>query len=195
MRRRESQETIYQTALTVFAEYGYAKTTMEDIAGRLNMTKGNLYLYSKGKRDLYRNTVAHALLRWQGMVLQAVGKEADLRQRFFVMCEKAVEYLSRDDDLRRVLIHDPDIFPMFAEKDPYEEINRNSVRLIRDILKDGMAAGVFRQVDADRNAEVIFMIYKMFVIRTYIKSREPFMREMFDETVALLTHGLFSPLK
>lgn len=191
MRQRESQEIIYDTALAVFAEFGYRKTTMEDIAGRLGMTKGNLYLYAKNKKDLYRKTVAHSLLAWQAKVAEAVGRETDPRRRFTVMCEKALEYLSTDEKLRRVLVFDPDIFPMFAEHDPYEEINRNSVIMIRDILSDGIEKGAFRPVDTDKSAEAIFLIYKMFVIRTYIRSRDTYMREMFDDTLSLITHGLF----
>ena len=74
MKPREDIETIYQTALTVFAQFGFSKTTMEDIAGRLDMTKGNLYLYVKNKQDLYHKTVAYALLRWQGRVAEAVSQ-------------------------------------------------------------------------------------------------------------------------
>ena len=193
MRQRESQETIYQKALGVFAEYGYQKTTMEDIAGRLGMTKGNLYLYARGKKDLYQKTVAHALQNWQAKVAEAVTAAADdPRQRFLVMCEKAVEYLSEDAALRRVLMRDPDIFPMFPVNDPYEAINRNSVAMIKDIVVQGTAAGVFRSVDCDRVSEIIFLIYKMFIIRTYIHSNDPFMRDMFDETVSLFTRGLFA---
>ena len=65
MKPRENIETIYKVALSVFAEFGYQKATMEDIAGKLDMTKGNLYLYVKNKKDLYHKTVTHALLGWQ----------------------------------------------------------------------------------------------------------------------------------
>lgn len=191
MRQRESLETIYTISLSVFAEFGYKKATLEDIASRLNMTKGNLYLYAKSKKDLYRSTVAHALIKWQTKVAEAVIGESDPRQRFTVMCEKALEYLSDDAPLRRVLVFDPEIFPMFEDQDPYQEINRNSVAMIRTILLEGIEGGFFQPVDPDRTAEVIFMIYKMFVIRTYIRSQDAFMRERFDDTIALLTRGLF----
>ena len=89
------------------------------------------------------------------------------------------------------MAHDPDIFPMFAENDPYGEINKNSVGIIRDILKQGMAEGVFREIDPDRISNIVFMIYKMFIIRTYIQSKDEFIRDMFADTVELLMHGLF----
>ncbi|MEZ4604228.1 MAG: TetR/AcrR family transcriptional regulator [Desulfobacterales bacterium] len=191
MKPRENIETIYQVALAAFAEFGYRKTTMDDVAGRLHMTKGNLYLYVKNKKDLYHQTVSHALLKWQSKVLEAVERQKDVKRKFFTMCFKAVEYLAQDAELRQVLLRDPDIFPMFPLKDPFHEINRNSVELIKSILKQGIAEKVFRPVDPERISEVIFMVYKMFIIRMYIKTEKQQIHEMFEDTVDLFSLGLF----
>ena len=191
MKPREDIETIYQVALSAFSEYGYRKTTMDDVAGRMNMTKGNLYLYVKNKKDLYHRTVSHALLKWQSKVLEAVENEPDVKKKFYVMCFKAVEYLSEDTEFRQVLIRDPEIFPMFPAKDPFYDINRNSVELIKAILKQGIEEKVFRDIDPDRVSEVVFMIYKMFIIRMYIKTEDKLIHEMFEDTVDLFAHGLF----
>lgn len=191
MRKKEKIETIYTAALKVFADFGYKKATVEDIAGQLNMTKGNLYLYVKNKKELYRETVSWALRKWQMRVGEAIEKEVEVKKRFHVMCFKAVEYLSRDDHFRRVLIHDPDIFPMFPELDPFEEINRNSVLMIKNILEQGIREKKFRDVDTEKVSEIIFLIYKVFIIRTYIKNENRFMQQVFAETVELLTLGLY----
>jgi len=191
MKPREDIETIYQVALSVFAEFGFQKTTMEDIAGKLNMTKGNLYLYVKNKKDLYHKTVSSALLAWQSKVLEAVNNEPDVKKKFYTMCFKAVEYLSINPRLQQVLNRDPEIFPMFPVKDPFYDINKNSVGLINTIIKQGMEENAFRKVDPDRVAEVVFMIYKMFIIRMYIKTNDRLIHEMFKDTVDLFAHGLF----
>ena len=191
MKPREDIATIYQVALAAFAEFGYRKTTMDDVAGRLHMTKGNLYLYVKNKKDLYHQTVSHALLKWQSKVLEAVERQKDVKRKFFTMCFKAVEYLAEDNELRQVLVRDPDIFPMFPVKDPFHEINRNSVALIKSILNQGIAEKVFRPVEPERISEVIFMVYKMFIIRMYIKTEEKQIHEMFEDTVDLFSLGLF----
>jgi len=190
MKPRENIETLYDAALSAFAEFGYLKTTMDDVAGRLNMTKGNLYLYVKNKQDLYHKTVAHALLKWQAKVFEAVSRERDAREKFNVMCFKAAEYLAEDPALRQVLVRDPDIFPMFPKKDPFDAINRNSVALIHAILKQGIAENLFRPIDPDRVSEVVFMIYKMFIIRMYIQTDDPRIRDMFADTVDLFANGL-----
>lgn len=191
MRKKENIETIYTAALKTFALFGYKKTTVEDIAKTMNMTKGNLYLYVKNKKDLYRETVAWALQKWQLRVATAIDQESNVKRRFEVMCFKAVEYLSNDKYFRQVLIHDPDIFPMFPGKDLFEEINRNSILMIQNILDQGIKEKVFREVNTGRVSEIIFLIYKVFIIRTYIKNETDFMQQLFAETVELVTHGLY----
>ncbi len=191
MKPKEDLATIYKAALGVFADFGFKKATLDDIAGELGMTKGNLYRYAQNKQDLYRNTVRYALLRWQGRVREAIERETDVVVQFHVMCRKAVAYLSGDDDLRRLLVRDPDIFPMFPTDDPYADINANSVGMIRSILARGIAEKRFRPVDLETVPEIIFSVYKMFIIRMYIKSQDREQEEMFNQTVALITQGLF----
>ena len=192
MKPKEDLSTIYEAALGVFAEYGFKKATLDDIAAELGMTKGNLYRYARNKRDLYRNTVRYALQRWQGKVRDAIAAESDVVQQFHVMCRKAVAYLAEDDALRRLLVRDPDIFPMFPKEDPYADINANSVGMIRSILERGIRADRFHPVDLDTVPEIIFSVYKMFIIRMYIISRDRAQEEMFTQTVALITQGLFT---
>ncbi len=40
---------LYQASLELFATFGYKKTTVEDVADKLDMTKGNLSFYVKNK--------------------------------------------------------------------------------------------------------------------------------------------------
>jgi AcrR family transcriptional regulator len=191
MRKKENIDAIYEAAMKVFAEYGFKKATVEDIASELGMTKGNLYLYVKDKKDLYEKSVRYSLLRWQGLVRDAIEREPDVKKKFLIMGEKALEYLSRDNDLRRVLVRDQEIFPMFPVRDPYGLINKNSVNMIRIILKQGMEEGLFRKVNLKTLPEVLFSIYKMLVIRTYIAQEGTSMRRMFAETMETVTLGIF----
>ena len=63
--------------------------------------------------------------------------------------------------------------------------------MIQDIIERGIQEQKFRPVDARKVSEIIFLVYKMFIIRTYIKTEDQFMRQMFEQTVELLTEGLF----
>lgn len=195
MKKQEKLEEIFKVSLTIFANFGFKKATVEDIANELGITKGTLYIYVKDKKDLYEKSVAFALLGWQGRVKEAVEKETEVQKQFIVMCNKALEYLSEDNDLRRILIKDPDIFPIFSKQDPYLEINNNSANLLRTILENGISEKKFRNVDIDSITKIVFSIYKMFIVETYIVEDDESPKRVFDELIKLVTLGLFNTSK
>ena len=193
MKKKEARiEEICKAALRSFSAYGYRKTTLGDVAEELGMTQSNLYFYVKDKKDLYERAVSFALEQWQQYVRTAIENEKDVRQRFLVMCRKAVEYLLEDDEVRGLLVRDPDIFPMAGDDDPYEAINNRSAEMIRGILDQGITENAFRQMDVEKTSQVILMIYKMLVIHTYIRTDEKTVREIFGHILDLMTQGLFT---
>ena len=52
MYKAELKEKIIQSAIESFSQTGYDRTKMEDIAKRLGLSKGTIYLYFKSKEDL-----------------------------------------------------------------------------------------------------------------------------------------------
>lgn len=53
MYKAELKEKIIQAAIESFSQTGYDRTKMEDIAKRLGLSKGTIYLYFKSKEDLF----------------------------------------------------------------------------------------------------------------------------------------------
>ena len=53
MYKAEAKEKIVQAAIESFAQTGFDRTKMEDIAKRLGLSKGTIYLYFKSKEDLF----------------------------------------------------------------------------------------------------------------------------------------------
>ena len=51
--KAELKEKIIEAAIQSFSQTGYDRTKMEDIAKRLGLSKGTIYLYFKSKEDLF----------------------------------------------------------------------------------------------------------------------------------------------
>ena len=190
MRNRQDEQVILDAALKVFSRYGYKKSTLEDIAGELNMTNTAMYAYAASKRDLYERTVSFVMKRWQSAVEQAVNAKTTAQEKMTALCESALYYLAQDQEFCALLKNDPQIFPMFPTVDPYEEINRDSVRMIERILLFGQQTGEFRVVDAPAVSEVLFSIYKNFIIHTYINSEEDYTSRYLPITMDLILNGI-----
>src|SRR6266566_4115284 len=58
--KEEARSRILDAANRVFAERGYHEATMEDIAKRLGVSKGAIYLYFSSKEDLFEAMVKTA---------------------------------------------------------------------------------------------------------------------------------------
>lgn len=190
MDRNQRQNEILHAALKVFARFGYQKTTMEDVAAALGMTKGNLYFYVSGKRDLYEKTVSSALQQWRDTVAAAVARVDDVVEKFSVMARLSFEYLVDHEDLRAILIRDPGIFSLTPREDRFYEINFGAMQLIRNILMQGIAEGRFHAVDVDHTAELFFSIYIMFLIKRYVKSEGVSAARMYEEAMKIVLRGI-----
>jgi AcrR family transcriptional regulator len=190
MNSEEKLQEVLKVALKCFARFGYKKTTMEEIAGELGLTKGALYIYASNKEDLYQKAIAMALNSWQNRVREALNKETDPIVKLRLMSFKAFQYLAEDDELRQILVTDPEIFPMFPINDPYHEINEKSREMLRTIIADGIKTGVFRSVDLQSVTWLLFSIYKLFIIDTYIVSDKEATEKLFSDAVDFVLHGL-----
>jgi len=190
MTKTEKQQKIFQAALKVFARYGFKKTTVEDVATEVGMTKSNLYFYVTSKRDLYEQTVGTALKEWRDSVAAAISEADDVVEKFKVMTSKSFEYLSHRENLRSILIMDHGIFTLSPEEDRFYEINQGAMLLIKDILIQGINEGVFYKLDVEHMTELLFSIYIMFLIKTYIKSEGNSAVRMYEEGVRLILRGL-----
>ncbi|MBI9092975.1 MAG: TetR/AcrR family transcriptional regulator [Desulfobacterium sp.] len=181
---------LFSVSLELFALFGYKKTTVQDVADRLGMTKGNLYFYVKNKQDLYLKTITHALDLWRDSVKQAVDRETDPVVKFRTMALKSVDYIENNAMLRQILMNDPSIFTLSSSEDRFYEINQSAMTIIQEILNQGIEAKRFHPVDVEHVTQYFFSIYVMFLIKTYVKSDTSSSRTMFLEALELNIRGL-----
>ena len=183
---------ILNAALKVFAHYGFRQATMEQIAGELGMTKGSLYFYCSNKEDLYNKAVAHALLKWQSHVREVVDAETDIEQKLVTLAIKSNEYLSTDNDLRTIIINDPQIQSITPAEDRYPNIGIASYSILKQILEQGVAEKRFKPMEIEHVAGFLYSVHCMFVVKTYIKSEGQSAQEMYRAGIDLILKGLLS---
>ncbi|MFJ1751572.1 ScbR family autoregulator-binding transcription factor [Kitasatospora sp. NPDC088134] len=68
---------ILQAAAEIFAEHGYPRTSLADVAARVNMTKGAVYFHFKDKDDLAIAVVETFYTRWPAALEEVRAKNLD----------------------------------------------------------------------------------------------------------------------
>ncbi len=179
-----------QTALQLFARYGYKKTTVEDIAGALGLTKGALYLYVKNKQDLFEKTAAWALGEWQQHVRDAAIEVSGPEQRLRAMALSAFEYLLGHDELLALIHADTDFYADLVVKEPFASIHRDSVAMMEGVLAEGVETGVFLPVDRAAVADALFSLYLGFIAQTRMSWPRELLLSRYRTMLDLMCAGL-----
>jgi len=79
-KHQAKRDAVYDAASVVFAQYGFRRTTMNDIAKSAGISRPALYLMFENKEDLFQGLAAHRLdqaIDSALSVLQGNGKIAD----------------------------------------------------------------------------------------------------------------------
>jgi AcrR family transcriptional regulator len=149
-RRKDARpEEIISAALEVFADRGFAATTLEDIARKAGVTKGTIYLYFENKEALFK-----ALIR--GTIVPVIAKGEAIAQAFTGSARDLFEKLVREywrlvgetslSSIPRLMIAEAGNFPQLA-RFYYQEVITRGHRLMAGVLERGIKAGEFKKVD------------------------------------------------
>lgn len=190
MTKNSKLESLYEVSLQIFAKYGYKKTTVEDIATKLGVTKGNIYFYVKNKDDLYHKTIISALRKWKTFVESGIENEKDHRKKFVLLAELAVQYINSNEDLKIIIKNDPEIYTVNSSEDMFYEVNREALTLLKNILIDGVSAGVFSIKNIEYVSHIIYSVYIMYLIQSYAKPQNLSPDILFNEALALILRGI-----
>ena len=83
-RKKQTENTIIQSAVELFTQKGYAQTTMEEIAAKADFAKGTLYNYFPDKETIlityYQHMVSEQFIPLQESLLQITAVEERLNQ-------------------------------------------------------------------------------------------------------------------
>ena len=184
------KEQIMAAAISLFAKYGYKKTTIDDIARVLRMAKSNIYRYFVGKEDLYHQSVSSVLDAWRTHVQQQVSAIQDPMEKLRQMAEVAIHYPESNPDFCNILLQDPQIFSLSDRQDSYRPANQPAEELLRSVLIEGVSAGVFHNVNIDYTTELLFSIYMMHLIKIYGHGEGNRGKEMYLSCIELILRGL-----
>ena len=146
---------ILQAAKKRFVHYGYAKTTMAEIAADCSMSPGNLYRYFPGKLDIAEAIAGEAgeqAVATLREVLKRPGRSARERLRDFMFADMRLTYEQLEFDkqvyeMARVISMER---PQFANR-----ILALHRALLSEILAAGNASGEFAIEDVVFTAEMI----------------------------------------
>lgn len=134
---------IMAAAREVFTEKGYSESLISDIAERAGVVEGTIYRFFTNKRDLLLRVAEE----WYVEMISkdAAGFEAVKGEwnRLHYLIYHHLLSIKRDPGLSRLVFLELRPDPLYRETRLFT-LNRDYTRRIADVVREGMANGVFR---------------------------------------------------
>lgn len=174
---------IYRKAASIIYEKGFNATSMGDIAEAVDLTKGGLYYYIKGKKALLFAIMNFAMDLLEGEVLAPAQEERDPQRRLAGIVGRHTRIVMQDPSALSILVYEEENLSrehrekILVRKREYARILRDSIQAVLDLQPDGP------KVDPVVAAySFLGMIH--WVVRWY----KPTGRLSRDEVVEQMTH-------
>jgi AcrR family transcriptional regulator len=182
------REAILASAVTLFAQQGYADTEMEAIAVAAGVAKGTLYRYFKNKEELFLAAVDRSFERLTEFVVESIvcldEPVAIIRTSFRAIarfCHKnpvVMELLAEErsafrDRPARHLLHRNKNRPFFAE-----------------IVRRGIEQGTFREVDPNAVVQTLVYLMQGLILGSRQEGNSGELVPRADQAVDLILNGL-----
>ena len=152
--RQDTRARIQSVALELFAEQGYDKTSLREIAERLGVTKAALYYHFKSKEDIVTSLVEDyfgaidELVAWGKTLPKTPESRAEVLRRYYSIVAEAGEVF-------RMLQHNQASVNKLAHAKNRSELFRERMDAVVDLLTepDAPLASQLRAVGVEHAAE------------------------------------------
>ncbi len=158
------RDQIKTAALQCFSQYGFNKTTMDDIAGKIGMKKASLYYYYKNKESVFSEMIDSEV------------------KKFLISSEEQIsQYNSAIDKLHHLIKIETDYFQervaffdlsvnTILETQPLltkltEKYRKQNVALWARVIQEGIDIGEFRDCKATDVADTVRTIFDSIKFR------------------------------
>lgn len=141
--KSEKYNKILNSAGAVFAEYGFYKATIAQIAARAGVADGTLYLYFKNKDDILYQFISFKTDVVFKKMRAAVekGQNAEEKLRYLIRCH--LEEFQNDKNM--AIIFQSEVRYLRDIQSQIKDISKMYLDLLSDIIEQGQIEGSMRQ--------------------------------------------------
>lgn len=186
---------ILAAAFDEFRLRGYAAARLEDVAKRIGVSKGTIYIYFQNKEELFRavvkSVVTPTLDRIREVTSGFEGTTEALLGRYLETLYEEVCGNSRGSGLLRLLIAESETFPELTEI-YHREVMARGNSVVSEILSRGVERREFRADLPSQAPDIIIAPVMMLAMhRILFGERHPIdIASYIDSHIALALDGL-----
>ncbi len=183
------KEEIIRAAAELFSQKSYHDVTMDDIAEKVGVAKGTIYLYFDSKENLYLEIMEETYEEIESILEKETAKSDPAPVKLKKVLGLIFKFYLQNLDVLRILSRDET--HLIREHYEFTEHWRlRRIKLYEKILEKGVNEGSFRPSNTELTALIIFGLVRsvMFYYKTE-KNAESIAEEVFS----MISEGILAP--
>ena len=146
------KDQIIESAIDALASVGYTRTTLDQIAETADISRGVITYYFKSKDQLISEVMNRILTTQKEIIMERVDRAASPREKLSEYIGASIDHMKAD---RKHYEAEVELWSNLEYKKEFnQKIYRSCIEVVSKILSEGVAAGVFRELDI-RNAAAL----------------------------------------
>jgi AcrR family transcriptional regulator len=161
---RARRKAIQAAAVRVFADRGFSRATVQDIARQAEVSVGTIYLYYRSKEDLYVSLLFASMQRFTEAIEKIIARGLAPDQQLKRVWDFFYDYHARAPQSYQVLVflQQPGLISGISPR-TLQEINVRAARnfsLVSRIVSAAMDKGLYRRHEP---REVVDLLWSLFL--------------------------------
>lgn len=161
---KEKEQVILKAARERFAQYGFTKVTMNEIAADVEMGKASLYYYFPAKEDLFRAVIAHEQNQFVDAIENILSQNISVSKKLVEYVERRVEFFQDLLNLGTLNVHS-----YYDKKSIYKSLFENfhaqELKLLEKLIEDGKQKGEFKKSISEEVPQLLLHILQGLRLR------------------------------
>ena len=147
----KTKEELLSASEKEFAEKGIYGARIDAIAAMAGVNKRMIYEYFGNKEELYVTVLSRAYHRLLEREVDVLSRRMPAREAIFQTIHMYFEFLAEHETFVQLVLRENLNHAEYLRKLNLQDIKEPTIELLRDIISDGKASGIFRQdLDIDQ---------------------------------------------
>ena len=186
----DKYQRILSAAIEVIAEKGFHSSRVSDIAERADVADGTVYLYFKSKEQILMAALDGAFQAFYRLAKEGLKQASSPTMKLRILARLHLRELSRNRSLAVVLQTELRQSAKFLTEFSQREL-KGYFDLIREIVREGQAAGEIRRDVSDKIAAAcLFGALDELATAWVLSTREHDLAAAADPVINLLLSGM-----
>ncbi len=188
------KKDIIEAAKRVFAVKGFEKATLDEIAVEAEYGKGTLYNYFKNKEDIFISLMRYELDKMNDILGNSLSKYNDSREQLKEVVKSAILYAKENQIFFRLLMKEVGKLVSHDNNNVYHDILMENhmfgVKIISDILNNGIKKSEVKNIDTDLAAHIFIFMIRSVIMRVLWLEGKKSMENDIDFLVSVFYDGV-----